>query len=253
MEEAGGSPKWMATFADLMSLLMCFFVLLLSFSEIDAQKYKLIAGSMKNAFGVQQERIALKDPSGIDETVQINPDQALDPKPAEELTEEDKMAQSQELVMETRRDVENLEDSLDKEIRGGQLDIESGFRSITIRIKEKGSFGSGSADLQPEFIDVLDKVRDLVKDIEGRISVEGHTDNIDIKTSAFPSNWSLSSARALSVAHALMENEVIPHERFLIVGHADTLPVQIQCCTGVRIPGKRFHARRLWQYTPGFV
>ena len=225
MEEAGGSPKWMATFADLMSLLMCFFVLLLSFSEIDAQKYKLIAGYMKNAFGVQQERIALKDPSGIDETVQINPDQALDPKPAEELTEEEKMAQIQELVMETRRDVENLEDSLDKEIRGGQLDIESGFRSITIRIKEKGSFGSGSADLQPEFIDVLDKVRDLVKDIEGRISVEGHTDNIDIKTSAFPSNWSLSSARALSVAHALMENEVIPHERFLIVGHADTLPV----------------------------
>lgn len=230
MEEEieAGAPKWMATFADLMSLLMCFFVLLLSFSEIDAQKYKLIAGSMKNAFGVQQERIALKDPSGIDETVQIKPDQALDPKVVEQQEEEQKgqqmMEQIQALVAETKRDVNKLEESLQAEVNGGQLDIESGFRSITIRIKEKGSFSSGSADLQPDFTAVIDKVRDLLKDVKGQIAVEGHTDNIDIKTAAFPSNLALSSARALSVAHALMEGGVIPHERFLVVGHADTQP-----------------------------
>lgn len=217
-EVEAGAPRWMATFADLMSLLMCFFVLLLSFSEMDAQKYKLIAGSMKNAFGVQTEVIALKNPSGTDESKEITPEQAA------EFEQQQMIEQIQELVAETQRDINKLEDSLETEVQGGQLDIESGFRSITIRIKEQGSFNSGSADLQADFVNVMTKLRNVLKDVNGRISVEGHTDNIDISTSRFPSNWALSSARALSVAHELMKEDVIPNERFLVVGFAETKP-----------------------------
>ena len=219
VEEAGGAPRWMATFADLMSLLMCFFVLLLSFSEMDVQKYKLVAGSMKNAFGVQQERIALNSPVGTQEEIITTPEQVATP-------EQQMIQEIQELVAETERDINKLEESLDSEVSGGQLDLESGFRSITIRIKEQGSFNSGSADLQPAFVEVMTKLRNVLKDVNGKISVEGHSDNIAINTSRFPSNWALSSARALSVAHALMENDEIPNERFLVVGFAVTKPFQ---------------------------
>ena len=213
VEEAGGAPRWMATFADLMSLLMCFFVLLLSFSEMDVQKYKLVAGSMKNAFGVQQERIALNSPVGTQEEIITTPEQVATP-------EQQMIQEIQELVAETERDINKLEESLDSEVSGGQLDLESGFRSITIRIKEQGSFNSGSADLQPAFVEVMTKLRNVLKDVNGKISVEGHFDNIAINTSRFPSNW------ALSVARALMENDEIPNERFLVVGFAETKPFQ---------------------------
>lgn len=233
-EVEAGSPRWMATFADLMSLLMCFFVLLLSFSEMDAQKYKLIAGSMKNAFGVQQERIALKNAAGEDESAEIKPDQAPPPSPEQQM-----MQEIQELVAETQRDVNKLEESLESEVAGGQLDIESGFRSITIRIKEQGSFNSGSADLQASFAGVMAKLRGVLKDVNGRISVEGHTDNIDIRTSRFPSNWALSSARALSVAHSLMEEGLIPNERFIVVGYAETKPFLSNDTTEGRAANRR--------------
>ena len=236
-EAAPGAPMWMATFADMMSLLMCFFVLLLSFSEMDAQKYKLVAGSMKNAFGVQQDRLFLEDPTGALTPQEIDPNQIT--SALEQTAEEMMMEQIEELVAETERDVAKLEESLESEINGGQLDLESGFRSITIRIKEQGSFGSGSADMQDSFGPVMAKLRDVLKDVQGKISVEGHSDNRDINTVEFPSNWSLSSARALSVAHALMDEGIVEDDRFIIVGYADTKPFQSNATADGRSANRR--------------
>ena len=229
-ESAPGSPAWMATFADLMSLLMCFFVLLLSFSEMDVQKYKLVAGSMKNAFGIQREIVSDDDPTSSTEQTDNfqDPTQTpLDsgPMQTQESQEQQMIEQLEELIQETNNAVSILEESLEEEIGSGFIELESGFRSIVVRIKERGSFGSGSAELQEDFLPVMDSLRTILKDIEGQISIEGHTDNIDIRTTLYPSNWALSSARALSVAHELLRYEEIPNERFVVVGHADTLPV----------------------------
>lgn len=225
-EEVGenkGLPAWMATFADLMSLLMCFFVLLLSFSEMDAQKYKLVAGSMKNAFGIQQEVLANQNPSGSADLIEdLSQSQVLiDPAELERLA---MVKQITELMDETQSAVSNLKDQLDAEIEAGYIDVESGFRLVTIRIKEKGSFSSGSANIQSTFLPVMETLRNVLSEMNGQISVEGHTDNIDIATRQFPSNWALSSARALSVGHELLKSPTINHERFVIVGYADTKP-----------------------------
>ena len=216
-----GLPAWMGTFADLMSLLMCFFVLLLSFSEMDAQKYKLVAGSMKNAFGIQQEVRSTQNPSGSAELTENIRQAPTNPAEIERLAMVEKIA---ELMSETQAAVNNLEDRLDEEIKAGYIEVEFGFRSITIRIKEKGSFGSGSASFQESFLPVMEILRNVLGEMEGKISVEGHTDNIDISTRQFPSNWALSSARALSVGHELLKSGVIDHNRFIIVGYADTKP-----------------------------
>lgn len=257
-EQSGGSPAWMATFADLMSLLMCFFVLLLSFSEMDVLKYKQIAGSMKDAFGVQND-VNVKDipkgtsiiaqefssgrpdPTPLNEVKQATADttkQSLDvrtaPPGTEETKSKDKLTNKeaevllekklQELMAETADNAKELAKKMKKEVDAGLVDIESKGRSITIRIREKGSFPSGSATLNPDFIPVMAKLRDALMDIDGKIAVEGHTDDIPITSYRFKSNWDLSAFRALSVTHELVKDDILQDNRFMVIGYADTRP-----------------------------
>lgn len=252
-----GTPAWMATFADLMSLLMCFFVLLLSFSQMDAQKYKEVAGSMKNAFGVQNQIkefgipkgtsiIAKEFSPGKPQPTQVktinqfttettkpslsvgNPTASkskgtgmgLDGDEAKRLLEQKLEA----LMVETQIDAEKLRATLKDEIDSGKIDIEYSGRSITVRIRERGSFPSASSALQAGFIPVMGALRESLKAIEGEISVEGHTDNIPISSARFKSNWDLSSSRALSVTHELVQDNALDANRFMVVGRSDTKP-----------------------------
>ena len=247
-EVKAGAPAWMATFADLMALLMCFFVLLLSFSEMDVQKYKQVAGSMADAFGVQNEVAATAIPMGTSIIAQEfssgrpqpSPDNVVQQQTVENMkmslqtgesdrgedsqlarTEEEEAEVARQLLLEkleelkaqTEEDAGLLEEVLDREVQDNLIDIESGFRSITIRIREKGSFQSGSANLNIDFVPVMDKLRRALSSINGRIAVEGHTDDVPIFTNDFPSNWHLSSHRALSVAHELLRDGSISDNR----------------------------------------
>ncbi|PCJ26637.1 MAG: type VI secretion system protein TssL [SAR86 cluster bacterium] len=247
-EVKAGAPAWMATFADLMALLMCFFVLLLSFSEMDVQKYKQVAGSMRDAFGVQNQTAATAIPMGT--SIIAQEFSSGRPQPTAENVVQQQTAESMKMSLksgeadygedaaarqiligkleqlreQTENDVAMLEEILEKEIKDDMIDIESGFRSITIRIRERGSFGSGSAALNTDFIPVMEQLRNVLVDINGRIAVEGHTDDIPISTPLTPSNWHLSSQRALSVAHELLKDGTIEDDRFMVVGYADTKP-----------------------------
>ncbi|WP_207060868.1 flagellar motor protein MotB [Motiliproteus sp. SC1-56] len=253
-----GAPPWMATFADLMSLLMCFFVLLLSFSEMDVLKFKQLAGSMREAFGVQQQ-IKVKDipkgtsiiaqefspgrpePTPLNEVRQFSTEtskQNLDVRSqqgkaefmdaeAGALQEMVKKMQAEQAAAEAeaREDALQLAMALQNEIGLGALDVETRESKVIIRLREKGSFQSGAAELNFEFIPIIEKIRDLLLNIQGRISVEGHTDNIPISTNQFQSNWGLSSARALSVAQELFADQRINQDRYQVIGYADTKPL----------------------------
>ena len=247
-DSGGGSPAWMATFADLMSLLMCFFVLLLSFAEMDVQKFKQIAGSMRLAFGVQNE-FELEDiPKGtsvvatefspgkttddtIIETIQQVTDQTTDPslRVGEGELDEAELEKLMEqrvaaLLAETEADAEKLKDMLEDEVQTGKVDVESEGRTITVRIREQGSFDSGSATLKTDFRPVIARIRGALIEIPGRVSIEGHTDNVPLRGGRFESNWALSSSRALSVTHELLADDRLNEERLMVVGFADTRP-----------------------------
>ncbi|MCG7905278.1 MAG: type VI secretion system protein TssL, long form [Candidatus Thiodiazotropha taylori] len=241
-----GLPPWLATFADLMSLLMCFFVLLLSFAEVDAQRFKKMAESMKDAFGVQREIPAVEivkgtsvimqefspgkpEPSPIEDIRQITSDleqEFLDreSKDANDV-DEAKAAMQAELEREVQAQAEELQEMLESEISDGLIDVETESTNIIIRIQEKGSFPSGRANLNPEFFEVISKITEVIATTPGKIIVAGHTDNIPISTRRFRSNWELSSARAVTVVHAMLSNASIEEERFLIQGYADSQPL----------------------------
>jgi chemotaxis protein MotB len=114
---------------------------------------------------------------------------------------------------------------LDTEISDGLLDVETEDTKIIIRIQEKGSFPSGRANLNPEFFEVISKITDVIATTPGKIVVAGHTDNVPISTKRFRSNWELSSARAVTVVHAMLSNAAIDEGRFLIQGYADSQPL----------------------------
>lgn len=234
-----GLPPWLATFADLMSLLMCFFVLLLSFSEIDAIRFKKMAESMKDAFGVQREVPATDVVMGTSVVKQeFSPSAVQQPTPEKEVrqtTAEEKEqlevskevidAVAQKIAEDIKRQTAELQEALQKEIEEGLISIETEEAKIIVRIQEKGSFPSGSAELNPGFMDVVDRISDEVAKFPGRVVVAGHTDDVPIATSRFRSNWDLSAARAVTVVHALLRNSLIDPKQVLVEGYADSHPI----------------------------
>ncbi len=261
-----GLPAWMGTFADLMSLLMCFFVLLLAFSEMDVLKFKQIAGSMKFAFGVQN-KLEVKDiPKGTSViAMEFRPGKP-DPTPIEtiqqqtvEMTQqmlefqagdEDSAGGRQEQRGNKRggesqstakkesseasksADQERINDlvkkiaqQLEKQIMDGAIELESLGQQIIIRIRENGSFPSGSAFLQPQFKPIIQQIAELLKDVPGEITVSGHTDDYQVSNELYSNNWDLSAKRAVAVATEMQKVPDFDKARMVVIGHAETRPL----------------------------
>ena len=245
-----GLPAYLATFADLMSLLMCFFVLLLSFATIDAVRFKKMAESMKDAFGVQREIPAaeivkgvsvikqewspsISEPSVITEIRQETSDEEKedvkirDGEGGDDIDKERALALANQVIeSQLSQQYAQLQAALHEQIKEGQISLERQAKKIIIRIQEKGSFPSGSASLDPGFNRVMDRISEVLATRPGKILVAGHTDNIPIRTGRFRSNWELSAARAVTVLHSLLRNKGIDEHRIVVEGLADTQPLE---------------------------
>ncbi len=197
-----GAPVWMCTFADLMSLLMCFFILLLSFSVMDAQKYKQVAGSMKDAFGVQKGKMATESISGMEMISKAMPTVPL---------------QVQLRVSQAVRE----------EIEGGIIEADYGPDGLTLRVKGEVAYDSGRALIKPRFKALLDKLGKVVTEMDVMATVSGHTDNVPLRKgqSSFSSNWSLSAARAVAVVEYWTKKFAIKPDLLSAVGYADGMPL----------------------------
>ncbi|MFT6624331.1 MAG: chemotaxis protein MotB [Cycloclasticus sp.] len=259
-----GLPPWVATFADLMSLLMCFFVLLLSMATMDANRFKKMADSLNDAFGVQRKVVAYEivmgtsvvaqhfspaagDPTILDEMRQQTTDseKATLGKDSDTDSEEKKQEQSKELeeiqkkanvvteyveatekkINEAKELAEEIKEFMVHELERNMVSVETDVSRVVIRIHENGSFSSGSAEFNPEFLPIMDKITAVVNGSRGTVTVAGHTDNIPIKAGLYRSNWELSAARAVSVAQALLTDGTVDEKRLIIEGHADTVPL----------------------------
>jgi chemotaxis protein MotB len=247
-----GLPAYMATFADLMSLLMCFFVLLLSFAEMDALKYKMVVKSLDNAFGVQREVLANKIPKGTSIIAQEFSPGEPRPTPLKEIRQDtidetrddlkikiDAEDLANEQAKELAKEVEKFKEALKVEIDDGLIAVESQMNRIVIRIREKGSFNSGDARLNRAFIPILDKIHDVLVKTNGQLAVAGHTDDIPINTPRYRSNWELSTSRATSVVHELLKNGEIPPARFVLEGYAETRPLTTNDTAANRAKNRR--------------
>jgi len=228
-----GLPRYIGTFADLMSLLMCFFVLLLSFSEMDALKWKMVVNSMENAFGVNTPDSPDTVPMGtsvIQQTFSPTPNQSSPLSSLRQSQVNDSKALKIDNVDQYKAAVRNtqteqLTQLLEDEIKLDLVSIETINDRVTIRINEKASFPSGRANLKSAFIPILAKIRHSLAQTKSHFIVSGHTDDIPVNSSRYRSNWELSAARATSVVHVLLDDKEILPNRFRIEGHGSTHPI----------------------------
>lgn len=221
------------TFADLMTLLMCFFVLLLAFSEMDAAKFKELSGSMKDAFGVQTEVEVRTIPKGTsvvarefspgkpDDTVVNQVRQFTIDSNRNSL---DALSREQREIQKTLDHARRLRAALRDEINKGSVSIQTEGMKVIVHIMENASFNSGLADVRTSFVPALTKIANLIDNNSGDVTVSGHTDDVPISNSRFRSNWDLSTSRAVSVTHQLLRIGKLAPENVTVTGHADTRP-----------------------------
>lgn len=244
---AAGAPAWMATFADLMSLLLVLFVLLLTFAEMDVVRYKQIAGSVKTAFGFsQQDQLAgvieldgsivgksLKAPTP--DTPRVVSEIPPVETPEVESKETDSKEEKAEALEETLSSVlDNM--GLQKEVGLERIDGE-----VVMRFPNELAFPSGSSGMTEEFAAILNRVAPVINQTEGEIKVAGHTDNVPVSASSpYISNWDLSAARATSVLHFLINQNGTDPSRMVIQGYGDSRPLASN-----DTPEGRAHNRRV--------
>ncbi|NOY92762.1 MAG: OmpA family protein [Deltaproteobacteria bacterium] len=204
-----GAPAWLATFSDLATLLLTFFVLLLSFAQLDVAQFQDALGSIRDAFGVQHVT------RGRFEALSSTP-VSLSDMPSSPMTG---MTQSETQALEDVKEMVH-ERGLDDDV-----DVVMSNRGVVIRIRDKVLFASGSDELVPEARPVLTKVGELAKVFTRGVIIEGHTDDRPIHTARFPSNWELSGGRASQVLRFVVNETHVDRSRLSIAGYADTHPL----------------------------
>lgn len=202
-----GAPLWVVTFGDLMSLLMCFFVLLLSFSEMDRNKYRIVSGSMKNAFGIQYKKPVFDSPKG-QKMISKEFDQAI------------VLVKVQDVINPIERELENEFQEFKKSI-----EIHANENEVTIRMMGEATFDTGQAKLRKEFLPLLRKIGEVLGKTKGEIIIAGHTDNVPLIGGQFRSNLGLSMARAGSVAEYLLESTSIDPKKISTMGFGEYRPL----------------------------
>jgi chemotaxis protein MotB len=200
----------MTTFGDLMSLLLCFFVLLLSFSEMDRQKYKVVAGSMERAFGMQRKNNVSESPRHGLKMI------------AKDFDQQSVATRVKEFI---GRELEENFDELFSKI-SDDFEIEAGENEVVIRLMGESTFDSGKAEIKPELKPLILRIGQiLATEAKGDIVIAGHTDNVPIHGGPYQTNLKLSIARAATVAQFLLDNARIDPKRVSTMGFGEYRPI----------------------------
>jgi len=204
-EQEEGIPAWMATFADMVTLLLCFFVLLLSFTNSDVTNFRKMMGSIQEALGVQYEDSA-----------------------AYSIPYADTSFKERRSSRENRAIVE-LGARLKKFIRSKDLSrmarVSSDKSGVMLRLSNNAMFAKGTTVLASEAAKGLQVVIDGMKDDNFNLVIRGHTDGERPESSLYSSNWELSAARAAACLRYILEHSDIPAKRMKAVGYASAKPI----------------------------
>ncbi len=212
-EDQGGSPAWMATFADLMSLLLTFFVLLLSFAEMDIIKFRDAMGSISSSLGITKGSIGHFE--GSSTPISFSQNQSCPPPTAERGAQDE----NDDLISEELEAIVQ-EYALDEEV-----EVKKTKRGVVLRVRGRMFFNPGTSELKTGAQPLLVKIASILRKFPREMAIEGHTDNIPISNSRFSSNWELSTARAYSSLMHLQNYEKIDIKRMHIAGFGDTRPL----------------------------
>lgn len=232
-EEHENLERWLVSYADFITLLFAFFVVMYAISSINEGKYRVLSESLVKAF---------REPATSDRLIQLHT------RHPELLGEGGRLVgpnqpgqhtiQSQGETEHMRNVARNVLDAMAPLVKEGQVRVTQSPRGITVEINASVLFATGEAMLQPSSIEALTAVARVLAQVDNPIQVEGHTDNIPIRSPVYPSNWELSSARAGSVVRLFAEQGVHP-SRMVAIGYADNRPLDTNATPEGRARNRR--------------
>lgn len=218
-EEHANHERWLVSYADFITLLFAFFVVMFASSQTDKAKAQAVSDSVKSALENGATHAAVREVLGgtVDDKGKGNaqmkgPGGAVKEKSPEE-------------VAQLLPSMVYLTKELDQEIKTGKLELHMEARGLVLSLREATFFPSGEDSVDPRTFGTLAKIAKLLQDLPNPIRLEGHTDPRPIHTIRFRSNWVLSAARAIAMLEILTERYEIAMDRFAIAGYADTLPI----------------------------
>lgn len=216
--EHDNHDRWLISYADFVTLLFAFFVVMYSISSVNEEKYKTFGNSLSIAFAKQPITTSTV-PAGVVTNQQDQMLKALVDRRTARLGEQQRKIQER-----MKNLASGLSEVMASLINQRTVSVNQTKRGVVIDISASTLFRTGEATLQPGLLDVLRQVAAVLSKEELPIEVEGHSDDIPIATAQFPSNWELSSARASSVVRMLIDNGV-PAKRLAVVGLASNQPL----------------------------
>jgi chemotaxis protein MotB len=233
-EEHENLERWLVSYADFITLLFAFFVVMYAISSVNEGKYRVMSDSLISAF---------KEPQTTDKLIEMqtrNPEiMAGTGKPiGKTVTQRPQTPEAQKAADSMKKVAKNVLQAMQPLIQNGQVRVTQSPRGVTVEINASVLFKSGEAILQPQSTEALAAVAQVLSQVENPIQVEGHTDNIPISSPNFPSNWELSSSRAGSVVRLFNERGV-PAARMVAIGYADNRPVDTNATLDGRSRNRR--------------
>ncbi len=215
--------RWLVSYADFITLLFAFFVVMFASSQTNKSKASAVSESVKKALEEGKVSAVIsailggsKDDKGRGNAMLMGPGGARRSK-----KEEDKNGKLAELLPSLKI----LTEQLKKEIASGIIQISMEPRGLTISFKQAALFPSGGDQISPEAYESIGKIAEAINQIPNPVRLEGHTDSVPIHTARFNSNWELSAARSIALLSLLSDRFKVPVERLSIAGYADTAPV----------------------------
>jgi chemotaxis protein MotB len=225
VEEPENHERWLVSYADFITLLFAFFVVMYSVSSVNEGKYRVLSDSLENAFS---DPIKVIEPIQIGEIERtINPIESLIVNSDSGMDVDVEGTKGLEAEVESnklQKISENLEELLSPFIEKELIEVKKHDLWVEVEMKSNLLFESGRAEVTEAAVPLLQKVAEKLREIPNEINVEGFTDNIPIDTLEFPSNWELSAARAASIVHQFSQMKVSPG-RMAAIGYGEHRPI----------------------------
>ena len=263
-----GSPAWMATFSDLMNLLLCFFVLLFSMSSISEEKFQEFVASMSSAFSILDGGASaigdgilisngVSQLNELDEYINSTGKNADSDTSSDQFEQyeangdaQEELYQKAEEMLEAQRLKENEEkverilEDINESNLGDQIEVNFTSEYVLLSLKGAFLFDSGKAAIRDEATDALDHVGAILERYGGSIiEIEGHTDNVPMHSAQYANNNELSSARALSVFDYLLEHSSLNPAMIKHSGRGEYVPVADNGTEAGRAKNRRVEIR----------
>ena len=216
----GGAPGWMTTFSDMMTLLLTFFILLYSISSVDAVKFKNISASLQSVL-MGEKNSSILEEEGTVEDIPLDEPKFDESEASDEVVPEEQLR----VDKETLDMYEKVEEYVTEKGLLADVTVSLNENGVFVNIKEAILFEPGRASLIAGGQELLDSLEDLFLQFENKIVVEGHTDDVPMSSAMYPSNWELSSGRAIQVVRYLSEVKSIPNSRLSAVAYGEYRPM----------------------------